>query len=80
MNQQDPLALLRQERNGHVSQKEKRETNGVHRRKTRVRNNATIESSNERISIKEGLIISLIVLIIVLLTVGILLARDNGWI
>lgn len=91
MNQQDPLALLRHGLNSHEpprilrhdlniqeSLEKPRERQEVYAKKRRVPNKALTNSSDENLSIKEGLIISLIVLIVVLITVGILVARDCG--
>ena len=79
IEQKDPLASLRQKVNNQDTQEDIRDSNKGYVRTT-VPNDLSTESSDERLSIKEGLIISLIVLGVVLLTVGILVARDKGWI
>lgn len=80
MTQQDPLALLQQKQNSHRPKKKMRDAKETYLRDVRVFNNASANSPEDRLSIKQGLIISLVVLVVILLTVGILLARDNGWI
>ena len=80
MEQQDPLTLLVHKLNGSESQENTRETNEVIVSNTGHSKDVSKKHTDAGLSVKEGLIISLIVLIVVLITVGILLARDNGWI
>ena len=72
MEQKDPIALLLHELNGAEKQEDPT--------KARESDEVVGNRQDEGLSVKEGLIISLIVLVVVLLTVGILVARDNGWI
>ena len=72
MEQKDPIALLLHELNGAENQEDPT--------KARESDVAVGNRQDEGLSVKEGLIISLIILVVVLLTVGVLVARDNGWI
>ena len=80
MEQQDPLSLLVHKLNGSEDQEKTRKTNEVIVSNIRRSNDVSKRHTDEGLSVKEGLIISLIVLIVVLLTVGVLVARDKGWI
>lgn len=80
MEQQDPLSLLVHKLNGSEAQEKIRKTNEVIVSNTRHSNDGSEKHNDSGLSVKEGLIISLIVLIVMLLTVGILVARDKGWI
>ena len=80
MEQQDPLTLLVHKLNGSESLEKTRETKEAIVSNTRHSKDVSKKQTDAGLSVKEGLIISLIVLIVVLITVGILLARDNGWI
>lgn len=72
MEQKDPIALLLHELN--AAEKQEDST------KARESDEVVGNRQDEGLSVKEGLIISLIIVVVVLLTVGILVARDNGWI
>lgn len=80
MEQQDPLSLLVHKLKGSEDQEKTRKTNEVIVSNIRRSNDVSKRHTDEGLSVKEGLIISLIVLIVMLLTVGILVARDKGWI
>lgn len=80
MEQRDPLSLLVHKLNGSESQEKTREPNEVIVSNTRHSKDDLKKHTDSGLSVKEGLIISLIVIIVVLLTVGLLLARDKGWI
>ncbi len=80
MEQRDPLSLLVHKTDGSESREKTRKTTEVTVSNTGNSKEVSAEHTDSGLSVKEGLIISLIVLIVVLLTVGILLAHDKGWI
>ena len=80
MEQRDPLSLLVHKTDGSESREKTRKTTEVTVSNTGNSKEVSAEHTDSGLSVKEGLIISLIVIIVVLLTVGLLLARDKGWI
>ncbi len=80
MEQQDPLSLLVHKPDDSESQVNTRKTTEGMVSKLGHSEEASNEHNDSGLSVKEGLIISLIVLIVMLLTVGILVAHDKGWI
>ncbi len=80
MEQRDPLTLLVHKTDGSESREKTRKTTEVTVSNTGNSKEVSAEHTDSGLSVKEGLIISLIVLIVMLLTVGLLVARDKGWI
>ncbi|MCR5203651.1 MAG: hypothetical protein K6E47_01220 [Lachnospiraceae bacterium] len=80
MEQRDPLSLLVHKTDGSEPREKTRKTTEVTVSNTGNSKEVSAEHTDSGLSVKEGLIISLIVLIVVLLTVGVLVARDKGWI
>ncbi len=80
MEQRDPLSLLVHKTYGSESREKTRKTTEVTVSNTGNSKEVSAEHTDSGLSVKEGLIISLIVLIVMLLTVGLLVARDKGWI